>query len=101
MKLTEKLRRIGAKHDATSEQVALACLLAQGDDIIPIPGTNKVRYLEENIGCEVDEDRSGGDHEDCLGVGCCDRCWWPEVSLLLWLPSLWRMLTMDTGILPR
>ena len=30
--------------------MTLAWLLAQGDDIIPIPGTKKIKYLEENIG---------------------------------------------------
>ena len=40
------LADIGKTHDATAGQVALAWLLAQGDDIIPIPGTKKtkVRY---------------------------------------------------------
>jgi aryl-alcohol dehydrogenase-like predicted oxidoreductase len=31
-------------------QVALAWLLAKGDDIVPIPGTKRVRYLEDNAG---------------------------------------------------
>jgi len=33
----------------TASQLALAWLLAQGDDIIPIPGTTKTKYLDENI----------------------------------------------------
>ncbi|KAJ3808670.1 NADP-dependent oxidoreductase domain-containing protein [Lentinula aff. lateritia] len=41
---------IGKKRGATGGQVALAWLLAQGDDIIPNPGTKKVKYLEENLG---------------------------------------------------
>jgi aryl-alcohol dehydrogenase-like predicted oxidoreductase len=32
----------------TPAQLALAWLLAQGDDVVPIPGTKRVRYLEEN-----------------------------------------------------
>jgi len=47
--LVEKLQDIGKEHNATAGQVALAWLLAQGDDIIPIPGTKKVKYLEENM----------------------------------------------------
>ena len=31
-------------------QLALAWVLAQGDDIVPIPGTKRVRYLEDNVG---------------------------------------------------
>ncbi|KAJ6462732.1 NADP-dependent oxidoreductase domain-containing protein [Mycena vitilis] len=50
LKLAEGLKAIGAKHNnATAGQVALAWVLAQGDDVIPIPGTKKIKYLEENI----------------------------------------------------
>ena len=34
----------------TAAQLALAWVLAQGEDIVPIPGTKHVRYLDENIG---------------------------------------------------
>ncbi|KAF8759814.1 Aldo kereductase [Rhizoctonia solani] len=37
------------KHNATSGQVALAYLLALGDDIIPIPGSQRIEYIEENF----------------------------------------------------
>ncbi|KAF8581281.1 Aldo/keto reductase [Ramaria rubella] len=47
--LSDHLKAIGAKHGGTAGQAALAWLLAQGDDIIPIPGTKSVKYLEENI----------------------------------------------------
>ncbi|KAJ6517191.1 Aldo/keto reductase [Mycena vitilis] len=50
LKITDGLAAIGKKHNATSSQVALAWLLAQGDDIIPIPGTKKIKYLDENLG---------------------------------------------------
>ena len=33
----------------TAGQLALAWVLAQGDDVVPIPGTKRVKYLEENI----------------------------------------------------
>jgi aryl-alcohol dehydrogenase-like predicted oxidoreductase len=42
------VKEIAAAHDATPAQVALAWLLAKGDDVVPIPGTKRVRYLEEN-----------------------------------------------------
>jgi len=50
LKLADGLKDIGKKHNATGGQVALSWLLAQGEDIIPIPGTTKVKYLEENLG---------------------------------------------------
>ncbi|KAF7974969.1 hypothetical protein HWV62_10705 [Athelia sp. TMB] len=49
LRLADGLKKIGEKHGATAGQVSLAWLLAQGEDIIPIPGTTKVKYLEENI----------------------------------------------------
>ena len=39
---------LARKKNATPSQVALAWLLARGSDIVPIPGTKRVRYLEEN-----------------------------------------------------
>ncbi|KAJ6574582.1 hypothetical protein B0H19DRAFT_1063526 [Mycena capillaripes] len=49
LKLVEGLKSIGKKYDAIGGQVALACVLAQGDDIIAISGTKKIKYME-NIG---------------------------------------------------
>ncbi|KAI0312457.1 NADP-dependent oxidoreductase domain-containing protein [Amylostereum chailletii] len=49
-KIVDSINAIGVKHGATSGQVALAWLLEQGDDIIPIPGTQNVKYLHENLG---------------------------------------------------
>ena len=48
MELVATVKRIADAHGATPAQVALAWLLAQGPDIIPIPGTKKVKRLEEN-----------------------------------------------------
>jgi aryl-alcohol dehydrogenase-like predicted oxidoreductase len=42
------LQRIAGELEATPGQVALAWLLAKGDDVVPIPGTRRVRYMEEN-----------------------------------------------------
>jgi aryl-alcohol dehydrogenase-like predicted oxidoreductase len=44
------VRGIALDHGCTPGQVALAWVLAQGDDVIPIPGTKRVPYLEENVG---------------------------------------------------
>ena len=46
--LAEKVREIAAEKDATPGQLALAWLLHQGEDIVPIPGTKRREYLEEN-----------------------------------------------------
>ncbi len=43
------LEAVASAHNATAAQVALAWLLAQGPDIVPIPGTKHRRYLEQNL----------------------------------------------------
>lgn len=48
MKLVEMVRAFGAAHGAEPAQVALAWLLRRGGDIVPIPGTKRVKYLEQN-----------------------------------------------------
>jgi aryl-alcohol dehydrogenase-like predicted oxidoreductase len=48
--LVDAVTAIGTELNATATQVALAWLLAQGDDIIPIPGTKRRSHLEENAG---------------------------------------------------
>ena len=42
-------KAIAARKGITAGQLALAWVLAQGDDIVPIPGTKRRSYLEENI----------------------------------------------------
>ena len=44
------VRELAERRGATPGQVALAWLLQKGDDIVPIPGTKRRRYLEENVG---------------------------------------------------
>lgn len=48
--LVNKVKDLANQKKCTPSQLALAWVLAQGDDIIPIPGTKRVKYLEENIG---------------------------------------------------
>jgi len=50
IELVEKIRAFAADKGCTPAQLALAWVLAQGDDIIPIPGTKRRQYLEENVG---------------------------------------------------
>jgi aryl-alcohol dehydrogenase-like predicted oxidoreductase len=47
--LLKSLESIASAHKATPAQVALAWLLAQGPDIVPIPGTKRRKYLEQNL----------------------------------------------------
>ncbi|RGP78649.1 aldo keto reductase [Fusarium longipes] len=47
--LVDTFKNIAAEKGIMPGQLALAWLLAQGDDIIPIPGTKKIKYLEENM----------------------------------------------------
>ena len=47
--LAETVRSIAAEVGITPAQAALAWLLAQGDDVLPIPGTKRVAYLDENV----------------------------------------------------
>lgn len=52
---------IARAHDTTPAQVALAWLLRQGSDVVPIPGTRHLRYLEENA--------------QSVGLKLCDEVW--------------------------
>ncbi|KAI0397014.1 aldo-keto reductase [Xylariaceae sp. FL0594] len=49
LKLVELMTSIAQEKGCTPGQLSIAWLLAQGDDIIPIPGTKRVKYLEENM----------------------------------------------------
>jgi aryl-alcohol dehydrogenase-like predicted oxidoreductase len=48
--LVDNVRAIAEEKGVTPGQVALAWVLAQGPDVVPIPGTKRQRYLEENVG---------------------------------------------------
>ena len=48
--LVERVKELARRKKCTPAQLALAWLLAQGEDIVPIPGTKHRRYLDENIG---------------------------------------------------
>ncbi|WP_335975495.1 MULTISPECIES: aldo/keto reductase [Streptomycetaceae] len=53
LRLADEVAAVAAEIGATPAQVALAWLLAQGDDIAPIPGTRRVARVEENIGADA------------------------------------------------
>jgi aryl-alcohol dehydrogenase-like predicted oxidoreductase len=50
IQLVREVEQMAKAKGCTTAQLALAWVLAQGDDIVPIPGTKHVRYLDENIG---------------------------------------------------
>ncbi|KAH8833037.1 Aldo/keto reductase [Flagelloscypha sp. PMI_526] len=81
LKLVDGLRSIGEKVGATAGQVALAWVLAQGDDIIPVPGTTKVKSLKENVEAgklvltkeDLDQVRNIANEANLGGFGDLDR----------------------------
>jgi aryl-alcohol dehydrogenase-like predicted oxidoreductase len=59
LELVERVEEIAAAKDVTPGQLALAWVLAQGEDLVPIPGTKRLNYLEENVAAaevELSED---------------------------------------------
>jgi aryl-alcohol dehydrogenase-like predicted oxidoreductase len=69
--LVDRVREIAAQKEATPAQVALAWVLARGDDVVPIPGTKRPGRLEENLGAlDVVLDQEDLDRlEDLHAVG--------------------------------
>lgn len=49
LELVDRVKDIAEKKGVTPSQLALAWVLAQGNDVVPIPGTKKIKYLDENI----------------------------------------------------
>jgi aryl-alcohol dehydrogenase-like predicted oxidoreductase len=50
LELVKQIEEMAAAKGCTPSQLALAWVLAQGDDIVPIPGTKRVKYLDDNLG---------------------------------------------------
>ena len=50
LELVRKIEEIAAKKKCKASQLALAWVMAQGKGVVPIPGTKRVEYLEENVG---------------------------------------------------
>ena len=77
LRLVEHVEGIARARDATPAQVALAWVLSRGEDVVPIPGTKHVRYLEQNVGAtEVEltaEDLSTLDQAFPAGIAAGDR----------------------------
>jgi aryl-alcohol dehydrogenase-like predicted oxidoreductase len=75
--LVAKVGEIAEAKGATPGQLALAWVLAQGDDVVPIPGTKRVKYLEENVAAAsltlTDEDLSALEEAVPRGAVAGDR----------------------------
>jgi aryl-alcohol dehydrogenase-like predicted oxidoreductase len=77
--IVERIDQIAAAHDATPAQVALAWVHAKGEDIVPIPGTKRVRYLEENVAA-LDLELSADDLATLDGAGQAAGDRYPDMS---------------------
>jgi aryl-alcohol dehydrogenase-like predicted oxidoreductase len=66
-RLATAFAELATKKNCTPAQLALAWVLAQGDDIIPIPGTKKTTYLRENA-ASVDIELSSADQQDIQNI---------------------------------
>jgi aryl-alcohol dehydrogenase-like predicted oxidoreductase len=86
LKLAAKVEELASEKGCTPGQLALAWVLAQGDDVVPIPGTKRRAYLEENLAAlevelaPADVERIGsevppaaGDRYDRLGMSTVNR----------------------------
>lgn len=49
IKLVARFKELAEKKGCSASQMAIAWLLAQGDNVFPIPGTTKIKYLEDNV----------------------------------------------------
>jgi aryl-alcohol dehydrogenase-like predicted oxidoreductase len=67
LRLVDEVRRVAADKGCTAGQLALAWVMAQGDDVVPIPGTKRRAYLEENVAAHQVR-LSGGDLARLAGI---------------------------------
>jgi len=82
MRMVDAVNDLAAQKGCTPSQLALAWLLAQGDDIAPIPGTKRVKYLEDNLGA-VNVTLSAGELQqlgDIFPVGAATGERYPDMS---------------------
>jgi aryl-alcohol dehydrogenase-like predicted oxidoreductase len=84
LELVDRLQALAARRGVTAGQLALAWLLAQGDDVVPLPGTTRIAHLEENLAAaaiELDEKELGWiDEAAPPGAAVGDR--WHDMSLV-------------------
>jgi aryl-alcohol dehydrogenase-like predicted oxidoreductase len=77
LRLVDEINAVARDKRCTPSQLALAWVLAQGDDIVPIPGTKHSKYLEENVGALkvtlTDDDLDRIDHVIPIGAAAGER----------------------------
>src|SRR3954453_20527991 len=86
LRLVAKVEEIASEKGITAGQLALAWVLAQGDDVVPIPGTKRRKYLEENLAAidvaltpadleriDAEIPEAAGDRYDRTGMATVDR----------------------------
>ncbi len=82
MALVERVRELADAKDATPAQLALAWVMHRGDDVVPIPGTKRRSYLEENVGASAieltEDDMRALDEAVPVGAAAGER--YPDMS---------------------
>jgi aryl-alcohol dehydrogenase-like predicted oxidoreductase len=79
LRIVDEVAAVAEEAGATAAQVALAWLLAQGDDIVPIPGTKRVSRIEENTAADALElTRAQIDRLDAIEPPAGDR--YPDMT---------------------
>jgi len=77
LELVQRVKEMAAEHDCSPGQLALAWVMHQGQDVVPIPGTKRRSYLQENVDASElslsDEDRQRIDELAPIGVAAGDR----------------------------
>jgi aryl-alcohol dehydrogenase-like predicted oxidoreductase len=86
LKLVDTVKQIAGKKGCSPAQLALAWVLGQGNDVVPIPGTKRVKYLEDNMGAInvrlTDADRREID-ERCREITVVGERYAPEMMALI------------------
>jgi aryl-alcohol dehydrogenase-like predicted oxidoreductase len=86
LRIVDKLEEIAGENGVTAGQLALAWVLAQGEDVVPIPGTRRRAFLEENVGAadvvlgeddlarlDAELPATAGDRYDAMGMATLNR----------------------------
>ena len=83
-RIVNVVRAVAGRCDATPAQVALAWVLSRGNDVVPIPGTKRVRFLEENVGAlDVHLTREQLEQLDELAAATAGERYAPEMMRLV------------------
>jgi aryl-alcohol dehydrogenase-like predicted oxidoreductase len=84
LKLVETVRQIAEEAGVSPAQLAVAWVLAQGEDIVPIPGTRRRKYLEQNVAAAdtVLSDEQLARLADAMPVGAAAGDRYPDMSII-------------------